>query len=587
MVKRFLFLFITITLFVVPAIQAQDGFTKAYAKYRPYHYQTPQAWNRIRLEVADPQHVIWSLVEQEPRFMYLTGYWKQPIPSPVPENTYMFRELDEIGTMCELLMRPNMHGYLVYPIWMEEQVKLTEDKNFSKYILSKGYMNTLVTDLLYDVEDHLEEIVYTPDSVAESAMPPEVYGSNYMKHALSRDNYNLYNLKNYYCYFDNRPDSIRHKVKYTTRVTKAFNAEVDQLTTRIDSADLGYVMIPYWMTDVYLALPQERTSRIHRFGYPAYIINPLSGGIELSNNWNSLNVMDFAPYANTNYDLVIYCGDAHSTNTFLSNMEAQLQLVYNLFDPATGMIHRNGFEHKPSGIHVYFPEFDFTQKRQMTLFIKTLSMVIDNFAIGKDKVYSKLNLSITFPTHSIAQHGDYLSLLQYLTDTIYYADFDEYGLTSYLIYNDGSVDTSSLFSRFMNPFYLVRLPYQPVKEGVNDGDLLTVAQCSYRTTKWELFLIIDIVLILLLLLTFILRFTSPIVNRYMELYPTGMRLLSITLIMEIFVFLYFTIEALSLQVIFFNFDADSSGYLFLIALPIIPIWLYFLFQHIYKDRPIP
>lgn len=587
MVKRFLFVFVAIVLSLAPALKAQDSFTKAYAKYRPYHYQTPQAWNRIRLEVADPQNVIWSLVEQESRFMYLTGYWEHLIPSPVPENTYMFKGLDEVGTMCELLMRPNTHGYLVYPIWMEEQIKLTEDTNFSKYILSKGYMNTLVTDLLYDVEEHLEEIVYTPDSVSESAMPPEVYGSEYMKQALSRDNYNLYNLKNYYCYFDNRPDSIRHKVKYATRATKAFDAEVAQLSAHIDTADLGYVMIPYWMTDLYLALPQEKSSRIHRFGYPAYIINPLSGGVELSNNWASPNVMDFLPYANTNYDLVLYSGDARSTNTFLSNMDARLQLVYTLFDPTTGMINRNGFKHKPSGINVYFPEFDFKMKREMTLFIKELSMVIDNFVIESKEVYENLDLSITLPKHSMEQHSDYLSLLQCFADTIYYADFDEYGLTSRLIYNDGSVDTSSLLSRLVNPFYLIRLPYNPVKEGINDGDVVTVAQCSYRTTKWELFLIIDIVLIISLLLTFILRMTSPIVNRYMELYPTGMRLLSITLIMEIFVFFYFTIEALSLQVIFFDFDADSSGYLFLMALPIIPILLYFLFRRLYADRPIP
>jgi len=140
--------------------------------YQPYHYQTPQAWNRIRLEVADPVRAIWPLIEQEPRFMYLTGYWKGLIPSPVPENTYLFKGLEDVGSIYELLMRSDAYGYIVYPIWLEEQIKLSEDKNFGKYILSKGFMNTLVTDLIYNVEEHLDYIVYNTDSVPEQATPP-------------------------------------------------------------------------------------------------------------------------------------------------------------------------------------------------------------------------------------------------------------------------------------------------------------------------------------------------------------------------------------------------------------------------------
>jgi len=561
-----------------------ETFGAAARCYSPYHYQTPQAWNRIRLEVADPGRAIWPLIEQEPRFMYLTGYWKGLIPSPVPENTYLFKGLEDVGSIYELLTRSDAYGYIVYPIWLEEQIKLSEDKNFGKYIISKGFMNTLVTDLIYNVEEHLDYIVYNTDSVPEQATPPEVYGSNYTKWALSEDNYNLYNLKNYYCYFDNRSDSVRYKVKYTTRVTKAFDQEVEQLSRRVDASDPMYTIIPYWMTDVYLALPQEKAGRMKRFGYPGYIINPLSGGVELSNNWSSPNVMDFAPYAGINYDLVAYCGDAHSTNTFLSNADAQLQFIYTVFEPATGMINRNGFDRKPAGLNVYFPEFDFKEKRGFTQFIKSLSLVMDSLVVDSTKKYANLDLSITFPSSANKEHSDFISGLHCFVDTVYYADFDEYGLARRIQYGD---DNSSILSRFVNPFYLFRIPYKKIHSGVNDDDLLELATCDYDAGMWGLFFVIDIILILIVLTLIFLRYTSPEMNRYMEMYPTGVTLLFITLIMEICVFFYFTIEALSPQVIFFDIGVSDRDYLSLIGLPILPIILYFLFKYLYKEQPIP
>jgi len=590
--KNFKHLLTALMLFAVLPLTAQESFTKAYMKFRPYHYQTPQAWNRVRLEVADPGRSIWPLIEQEPRFMYLTGYWKGLIPSPVPENTYLFKGLDDVGSIYELLMRPDMYGYLVYPIWLEEQIKLSEDKNFSKYIISKGLMNTLVTDLIYDAEEHVEYIVYNPDSIPEQSEPPQVYGSDYTKWAFSKDNYNLYNLKNYYCYFDNRSDSIRYKVKYETRVTKAFDAEVDRLENNIGNHDYQYAIIPYWMTDVYLALPKEKASRIQRFGYPAYIINPLSGGVELTNNWSSPNVMDFSPYLNVPYDLVAYCGDANSINTFLSNPNSQLQFIYSIFEPQTGMINRNDVARTPAGLNLYLPDFDFTEKRALTQLMKSLSIVIDSLVVEKndgirEKKYADFDLFITLPHEAAKEHADFLYGLQCFVDGIYFADFNEYGLDVGIRYNDGSVDNSSFFSRFINPFYLFRIPYKKIHPGVNDNNLIELATCDYDTGMWGLFFCIDIVLILCLLVFVILRYTSPLMNRYLEIYPTGITLLFITLIMEILVFTFFTMEALSPQKILFDLQLNSYTYLFLVALPILPIFFYFLFRYVYKEQPIP
>lgn len=574
-------------LITVIRLWAQGSFTEAYAGYRPYHYQTPQAWNRIRLEVADPGSNVWPLIEREPRFMYLTGHWKGLIPSPVPANTYMFRGLEDVGAIYELLTRRDAHGYIVYPYWLEEQIKLADDKNFGRYVIAKGFMNTLVTDLLSDIEDHLEFVVYTPDSVAQEATPPQVYGDDYTKWVFDSEHTNLYTIKNYYCFFDNRPDSVRQSVRYKTHVTKAFDSEVARLASRLDSADHRYVVVPYWMTDVYMALPKASSSRIRRFGYPAYVINPINGGVDLTNNWTSANVMDFAPYSGKPYDLIAYCGDARSINMFLANPEARLQFIYSVFDPQKGMINRNGFDRKPSGLNIFFPEFDFTEKRGLTQFIKSLSLVMDSLRVDTAMRYAALDLSLTLPMTAEQTHSDFVYGLQSFVDTVYFADFDAFGLADKVCYNDGSIDGSSVISRFINPFYLFRIPYKTIRPGANDGDLLELAQCDYDTGMWGVFFIIDVFLILLLATVFLLRYTSPGFNRFIEAYPTAMALIVITLVMEAGVFFFFMMEALSPQNIFFDMQTNSNAYLILIALPVLPIFFYFLFKYIYQQPAMP
>ncbi len=590
--------FISLCLATLGTVHAQTSFTEAYRKYRPYHYQTPQAWNRVRLEVSNPDHIAWPLVEREKRFMYLTGTWKGLIPSPDRNNTHYFRGMDDVGDMYHLIMSPDASGYIIYPVWLEEQIGFSYNKNHAGRIITRGIMNTLVTDLIYNVEDHLETIVYPVDSVTQQSVEPEVYGSNeYTRWTLSPANNNLYNVKNYYCYFDNRPDSVRNRVQYTVIATKKFGAEVDTLAARLQKADRSYVLLPYWMTDVYQCLPTSVSAGIHRFGYIGYIVNPLNGGMELNNSWLRPNVMDWAPYGYKDYDLVAYIGDAHSIDLFLSNKEARLQFIYSVFDPATGLINRNGFDHKPAGLNLYLPEFDFKRKRDFTQFVKSLSLVIDSLSVGNlstdslptgsTKRYANLDLSLTFSRQAAVAQADFIAGLQCFVDTVYFADFDADGLAPKVLCSDGSIDTTSVFSRLINPFYLFRIPYQPIKPGVNDGDLLLLADCDYATGEWGLFFFIDVLLVLMLLLCFVLQYVSPVFYRFREEYPTALVMVDITLVMEIGVFFFFTIEALSPQVIFFDLTHDGGMYLWLIGLPVLPILCYLLFRYLFKEKQMP
>jgi hypothetical protein len=451
-------------------------------------------------------------------------------------------------------------------------------------------MNTLVSDVPYETEKKLDELIYTSDTtLTELSTEPEIYDESHpvgewLKEA---EYYDYYNVKNFYCYFDNRPDTLKQRQIYTTRVTQHFQSEVDSLTSALQRASLAYVIVPYWMTDVYLSQPVVHTRKISRLGYPGYIINPVTGMPELTNNWDSPNVMDFYPYDRINYDLVAYCGDALSTNRFLSNPAACRRFIYTVFGYPSGMIHRPHSIHKPSGLNVYLPEFDFKDKRALAQFVKSLSLVIDSFRVDTTHVYEKLDLSLTFSHSAGIRNSGFIAGLQCFVDTVYFADFDSLGLASKVIYSDGSIDTSSVISLVSNPFYLFRIPFKQIQPGINDTNVWELSNCDYASGQWGLFFCIDLCLLLSIAGLMVMRYISPTFNLYVERYHTFIVLLMITLVMEFAVFFFFMVEALSPQVIFFDLETGNMTYLALIALPVLPILLYFFILKLNNREQLP
>lgn len=579
-------------------LRAQDTFTEAYRRFRPYHYQTPRAWNRIRREVATHGKEKWPFVETGRLEMTLAGGWKGLIPSPVPSNTHFFKEVDDMGRIYSLMLTPDAHGYVVYPFKLEQQFKLSESELLAPRILAKGFMNTLVTDVSYETAQKLDDIIYIPDTTGtEEATPPEIYDEQgnmgWLKEA---EYYDLYNVKNFYCYFDNRANAGQGHYKYVTDTTHYFSTEVSTLKERILKCDSLYAMIPYWMTDVYLRLPLSVSSRIKRYGYLGYVINPISGTPEVTNNWTSPNMMDFAPYKDKPFDLVAYCGDAQSTSQFLTNPSACRNFIYSVLNYPGGMINRAHFASKPEGLNLFLPAFDFKEKRALTQLVKSLSLVIDSLCVDDTlHIYRDahrlrnrdLGFFLTFSKQAAARHSDYISGLQCFVDSVYFADFDSLGISSRILCNDGSIDTSSVVTRITNPFYLFRIPYKTIQPGVNDGDIWQLMDCDYASGQWGLFLSIDLCILLAILALIVMRYISVPFNVYIEKYYTFVALLMITLVMEFAVFFFFMIEALSPQVIYFDLETGSMTYLMLIALPVVPILFYFLILKLNKREPMP
>lgn len=156
-----------------------------------------------------------------------------------------------------------------------------------------------------------------------------------------------------------------------------------------------------------------------------------------------------------------------------------------------------------------------------------------------------------------------------------------------MICNDGTVDTSSVFTRIANPFYLFRIPYKTIDPGEDNGDIWKLMECDYASGRWGLFFCIAFCIVSAIVALVVMRYISVPFNVYIEKYYTLVVLLMITLVMEFGVFFFFMIEALSPQVIFFNLETGSMTYLALIGLPVIPILLYFLIQKLNKREPLP
>lgn len=571
------------------SLWGQNTFTEAYLRFRPYHYQVPAAWNRIRCEVATHGQMKWATMETEYRQLPLVAGWRGIIPAPVPDNTYFFKQVEDMGKIFSLILTPNAYGYAVYPFTLEDQFKLSESELLAPRILSKGFMNTIVTDLPYDTEAKLDSIVYLPDNTrTDTSTSPQVYDEYQVMNWLGEaEYYNLYNVKNFYCYFDNRPDSIRQHINHVIEVTAYNDAEVDSLMHRMEKSDLSYAMIPYWMTDLYLQLPVATSSHIARYGYLGYIINPLNGTAELMNSWGMSNMMDFLPYKDIPYDLVAYCGDEVSIRHFLENKDAQRRFIYNVLNYPDGILNRIGTCHKPSGLNLYLPISYFNEKRALVQFIKSLSLVMDSLNVGDSiHAYRDMDLSLTFPTEA-ARYSDFISGLECFVDKVYYADFDSLGLALKVNLNNRTDDNGSLFMRIVNAFYLFHLPYKIIRHGVNDGDVRQLMLCDYNAAMWGLFFFIDFVLLLALIAMLVLRISSVEYNLFITNYPILHILLNIFLIVEFFVFLFFMLEAVSPQVIFFHIDTGSLACLALIALPVLPILIYLLIDKLKRKYPIP
>jgi len=517
--------------------------------------------------------------------------------------------MDQMNQILDAVVDSSFSGYIVYPYWMEFECKLTEMKVVQQRMTDHGFMNMLASSISDSVEIKIDSIV---SIYIDEGLSQNVSSESMDKWIEDNSNRNLYNLKSYFIYVENKK---RPNADQTTEVNKTLQMETDSLVNKLKNR-CPYVVVPYWKTNAYKRLMQMASQGSNRFmirrnlqylAYLGYVIDPQSGMPLLNTSWgDSLN----SPFGRRKYDLMVMVTGTSSTDSFLVRSDCWKTTIKQIFNYPAGVVNDPGI----IGVNFYFPDYSFEEKKAMTQFVKTVSLVVDSFRV-KDKglVYGDkkmkngnkdLNLFLTFSRKMKEEHYDFIQGLQGFVDGIYYVDFDEsgipymkeekekenldYELDSHyeIVYDSGITDTSSFVSRMINPFYLLRIPYECVDE-VSSGNLNLLVDCDYDSGRWGVFLTIEVILILLLISYFVLTNYSTEIYALKTQFNTFFVLLLITLVAESIVFFIFMLEALSPQRFLFAFKENSMIHLTGIFLPILPMVIYFLVRKLAVNKRIP
>lgn len=596
---RSLFIFILFCLSYLQICVA-NGLTDAYYFYRQYYTQSPDQWDKIR----------WNRFQDTDDYeVDSIVFANKKLTAPTKRNVRLFYNMDQMNQILDAVVDSSFSGYIVYPYWMEFECKLTEMKVVQQRMTDHGFMNMLASSISDSVEIKIDSIV---SIYIDEGLSQNVSSESMDKWIEDNSNRNLYNLKSYFIYVENKK---RPNADQTTEVNKTLQMETDSLVNKLKNR-CPYVVVPYWKTNAYKRLIQMASQGSNRFmirrnlqylAYLGYVIDPQSGMPLLNTSWgDSLN----SPFGRRKYDLMVMVTGTSSTDSFLVRSDCWKTTIKQIFNYPAGVVNDPGI----IGVNFYFPDYSFEEKKAMTQFVKTVSLVVDSFRV-KDKglVYGDkkmkngnkdLNLFLTFSRKMKEEHYDFIQGLQGFVDGIYYVDFDEsgipymkeekekenldYELDSHyeIVYDSGITDTSSFVSRMINPFYLLRIPYECVDE-VSSGNLNLLVDCDYDSGRWGVFLTIEVILILLLISYFVLTNYSTEIYALKTQFNTFFVLLLITLVAESIVFFIFMLEALSPQRFLFAFKENSMIHLTGIFLPILPMVIYFLVRKLAVNKRIP
>ncbi|HOI26454.1 MAG TPA: hypothetical protein PK588_04740 [Paludibacteraceae bacterium] len=574
--------------------------TDAYYFYRQYYTQSPDQWDKIR----------WNRFQDTDDYeVDSIVFANKKLTAPTKRNVRLFYNMDQMNQILDAVVDSSFSGYIVYPYWMEFECKLTEMKVVQQRMTDHGFMNMLASSISDSVEIKIDSIV---SIYIDEGLSQNVSSESMDKWIEDNSNRNLYNLKSYFIYVENKK---RPNADQTTEVNKTLQMETDSLVNKLKNR-CPYVVVPYWKTNAYKRLMQMASQGSNRFmirrnlqylAYLGYVIDPQSGMPLLNTSWgDSLN----SPFGRRKYDLMVMVTGTSSTDSFLVRSDCWKTTIKQIFNYPAGVVNDPGI----IGVNFYFPDYSFEEKKAMTQFVKTVSLVVDSFRV-KDKglVYGDkkmkngnkdLNLFLTFSRKMKEEHYDFIQGLQGFVDGIYYVDFDEsgipymkeekekenldYELDSHyeIVYDSGITDTSSFVSRMINPFYLLRIPYECVDE-VSSGNLNLLVDCDYDSGRWGVFLTIEVILILLLISYFVLTNYSTEIYALKTQFNTFFVLLLITLVAESIVFFIFMLEALSPQRFLFAFKENSMIHLTGIFLPILPMVIYFLVRKLAVNKRIP
>lgn len=364
----------------------------------------------------------------------------------------------------------------------------------------------------------------------------------------------------------------------------------DSLFQALNARKSSYLICPWWLEDLYCDPSVAAVCR-GGMGYVGYVLDPLTGTPELTNEWNNNTrdcILNDSIYLNVPYDLVVYCRTGEAFDRFLLSEKARLNFLHQVFEWPDGLVNKKHLGRKPRGINFFLPDLSFQEKRAFTQFMKSVSMIIDSLCVGGGTYpYAGSNcmLYITLPTEGV-QKMNFLSGITKFVDHIYFADYDEYGVAVATAGTlDRTNDPTQLVVKLFNEFYLFDLDNKSRPQEACCSDIVALAQADYDIFQWKKYFYLDIILGgALLVLVILYNLHSPfyiLVDRNRWLIAPVI----ITLVTEMFIVFLYMLEAISKDVLLF--DMNGTGHYWLLALPLVFILVNVLLRLMNQRKIIP
>lgn len=330
-----------------------------------------------------------------------------------------------------------------------------------------------------------------------------------------------------------------------------------------------------------MKLSDSTAAKINRVECLECAMDPSNGAMAILDNWQKKAcVADYPPYNHKPFDLMVLFRGTETTDRFLSSKDDQLQFIKSLLEPEKGIMLRHQTLRNPNGVNLYFPDYNFKQKRDLVQFCKSISFVIDSFCVNGEKIYSDYDLTLTFPILARKHMGFLSILLKYrIVDRLCFVDYDEWGVpvTSCndpdnpedgerkMVIYEGDYD-SSLFDNLWNSLFYLLNPFpfgDELLTSCSDNiDELTNAQFTSPVLLYLMATFIVLTLGLLVVIVFYLTYSKfYIYIRHKQRYMVPVLL---TWISEILLVLYLITNVVSSRETF-----DIWTQLFILFLPFI------------------
>lgn len=280
-------------------------------------------------------------------------------------------------------------------------------------------------------------------------------------------------------------------------------------------------------------------------------------------------------------DVMLTCYGSDNTILFLTSPSQIKSCLGQLF---TEIIESEG---KIKGLNIYFPDYDFSKKRAMAQFVKSVSILIDSLP---QKNIRNLDYYISFDERRGNKHESYLTCLAQMADSILLLNrTSDNTIPQISVIDYGTAVAQSLPTKLANQFYLAKyytkpFPQYDYSEGAFMTNIENFIEADYNYNHWEDFLFILIGISVLIVVMILLYRFNPSFSSYLNKNIDYAYSLIIILIFEILLLIACLFEAMSEEEVF---TIGAENRYFVLTLPLLFIFIVPMMRTLGKRRQLP